>query len=348
MNLTQANKEKKMANRLQELRAKLQEKETKQSSFAADNAIYPFWNIPENTTAQIRFLPDKDETNDFFWVERQMIRLPFAGVVGQTNTNNRETIVQVPCMEMWSETCPVLTEIRPWFKDTSLEDLARKYWKKRSYIFQGFVRENPLKEDDGPENPVRRFVINPSIFDIIKAALMDPDMEEIPTDFEAGTDFRLIRTKQGEFSSYKTSSYSRKTSSLSPDEREAVETYGLFNLSDYLPKKPGEKEVQAIAEMFEASVNGELYDPSRWADSYKPAGLDYSSDKNSSVTSQLKDVSQNTVSDATDNVSTDQESNDSTIETVEQNQPAQTTTPVKKSPKDILADIKAKAEQQRD
>jgi len=28
--------------------------------------------------------------------------------------------------------------------------MGRKYWKKRSYIFQGFVRENPLTEDKTP------------------------------------------------------------------------------------------------------------------------------------------------------------------------------------------------------
>ena len=34
---------------------------------------------------------------------------------------------------------PVLAEVRTWFKDSILEDMGRKYWKKRSYIFQGFV-----------------------------------------------------------------------------------------------------------------------------------------------------------------------------------------------------------------
>lgn len=338
-----------MANRLQELRAKLLEKENKQSSFTSDNAIYPFWNIPENTTAQLRFLPDRDENNDFFWAERQMIRLKFAGVVGQPSTNNRETIVQVPCLEMWGETCPVLTEIRPWFKDNDLETLARQYWKKRSYVFQGFVRENPMKEDDGPENPIRRFVINPSIFDIIKAALMDPDMEEIPTDFEAGTDFRLIRTKQGEFSSYKTSSYSRKTSSLSPNEREAIEAYGLFTLADYLPKKPGEKEIEAIAEMFAASVNGEMYDPAKWAEFYKPAGLDFKgSGGNSAVTSKLNGSAQTSTPSTNDDNSNDDNSNDDSDVKASVEEVVSVQETVKKAPKDILAEIKAKAAQQRD
>lgn len=264
---------------LAELRKKLLEKNNKEQQASNDNAIYPFWNIPENTPAYLRFLPDGDPSNDFFWVERQMIRLPFAGVKGQSS--EKEVTVQVPCMEMWNETCPVLTEVRPWFKDSELEDLARKYWKKRSYIFQGFVREDPLEEKDPPENPIRRFVINPTVFKIIHDALMDPDMEEIPTDYHAGSDFKIVKTKQGQYSSYTTSNYARKTSPLTEDEMAAIEEYGLFNLNDFLPKKPDSKGVEIIAEMFEASYNGEVYDPDKWGQYFRPFGLNVDSSNNS-------------------------------------------------------------------
>ena len=46
--------------------------------------------------------------------------------------------------------------------------MGRKYWKKKSYIFQGFVTQNPLNEDSTPENPIRRFIIGPQIFNIIR------------------------------------------------------------------------------------------------------------------------------------------------------------------------------------
>jgi hypothetical protein len=177
-------------------------------------------------------------------------------------------------MEMFSgETCPVLTEVRPWFKDPSLEDMGRKYWKKRSYIFQGFVNENPLNEE-APENPVRRFVIGPQIFNIIKSALMDPDMENLPTDYVAGTDFRLAKTTKGQYADYSTSKWARKETALTEENLAAIDTHGLHNLNDFLPSKPTPEGVQAIAEMFEASVNGELYDPAKWGQFYKPYGLD--------------------------------------------------------------------------
>ena len=69
---------------LQEIRAKLaeQEKKTSGGGTVSDNAIFPFWNIPEGTTSTLRFLPDSDENNTFFWVERAMIKLPFPGIKG--------------------------------------------------------------------------------------------------------------------------------------------------------------------------------------------------------------------------------------------------------------------------
>ena len=267
---------------LADIRAKLAAMENKGSSNSptqSDNAIYPFWNIDEGTSTVLRFLPDGNPNADFFWVERQMIRLTFPGVVGG---DSKPVTVQVPCMEMYGETCPVLTEVRPWFKDPSLEDMGRKYWKKRSYIFQGFVNENPLNETS-PDNPIRRFVIGPQIFNIIKSALMDPDMENNPTDYVNGTDFRLTKTSKGQYADYSTSKWARKESALTEDQLAAIDTNGLFNLNDFLPAQPTAEGVQAIAEMFEASVNGDQYDPARWANFYKPYGLDTGSQTQSTV-----------------------------------------------------------------
>ena len=262
---------------LAEIRAKLQEQENRgpggSSNTGGDNAIFPFWNIPENSTSVLRFLPDGDSSNTYFWRERQMIRLEFAGVKGQPDS--RKVTVNVPCNEMWGPTgsCPVLAEVRGWFKDPNMEDMGRKYWKKRSYVFQGFVVESSLQEDTTPDNPIRRFIINPSIFNIIKGALMDSDFVELPTDIEQGTDFRLTKTTKGQYADYSTSSWARRERSLDSNERSAIDSHGLFNLNDYLPKQPSEEELRIIGEMFEASVDGEMYDPDKFSNYYRPAGV---------------------------------------------------------------------------
>ena len=257
---------------LAEIRAKLKTQEVNRStsSSGGDNAIYPHWNIQEGQEAVVRFLPDKDQHNTFFWTERNMIKLPFAGIKGQTDS--RPVQVQVPCMEMYGKTCPVLTEVRPWFKDKSMEDMGRKYWKKKSYIFQGFVTTNPLNEENQPENPIRRFIIGPQIFNIIRSALLDPEMEELPTDSVKGVDFRITKTSKGGYADYSTSKWSRRERALDEAERAAIETHGLFNLSDYRPKEPTDAEVKIIKELFEKSVDGEAYDLEKYGQYFRPAG----------------------------------------------------------------------------
>src|SRR6056300_14895 len=260
---------------LAEIRAKLREQETNSSGnrqqSGGDNAIYPHWNMAEGSEAVLRFLPDADPEATFFWKERLMIKLPFAGIKGQTDS--RPVTVNVPCMEMYGEACPVLQEVRGWFKDPSLEDQGRKYWKKRSYIYQGFVADNPISEDTTPDNPIRRFIIGPQIFQIIKGALMDPEMEELPTDYVRGVDFRIKKTSKGGYADYSTSQWSRRERAITDEEKAAIDTHGLHNLNDFLPKKPSDVEVKVIQEMFEASVDGEAYDPERFGQYFRAPGM---------------------------------------------------------------------------
>ena len=259
---------------LAEIRARLQAAESNKGGnqqSGGDNAIYPHWNIDEGQSATLRFLPDGDSKNTFFWVERAMIKLPFNGIKGEMDS--KQVQVQVPCVEMWGEACPILAEVRTWFKDKALEDMGRKYWKKRSYIMQGFVRENPLADDKNPENPIRRFIIGPQIFQTIKSALMDPELEELPTDLMRGLDFRITKTSKGGYADYSTSKWARKESALTEAEQAAIEAHGLFTLSDFLPKKPSEAELKVMKEMFEASVDGKPYDPDRWGAYFRPAGV---------------------------------------------------------------------------
>jgi hypothetical protein len=265
-----------MATSLAEIRAKLQAQQGKGQgggSGGGDNTIYAHWNIAEGSTARVRFLPDANAKNDFFWVAREMIKLPFAGIKGQSDS--KPVIVQVPCIEMYGpgNNCPILAEVRTWFKDPSLEEMGRKYWKKKSYIFQGFVRDNPLSDDKTPDNPIRRFIISPQIFNLIKNALMDPDMENIPTDYVSGLDFSVKKTSKGGYADYSTSTWARKETALTSEEQAAIDAHGLFNLADFLPKMPGEVELKVMKEMFEASVDGQAYDPDKWSQYFKPSGF---------------------------------------------------------------------------
>lgn len=261
---------------LAEIRARIAAQDNKSTGSnnnqQSDNSVYPHWNMDEGTTASIRFLPDGNPNNTFFWVEKQIIKLPFNGVKGHPEM--KQVIVQVPCVEMYGDTCPVLAEVRPWYKDESLKEMANKYWKKRSYLFQGFVRQNPLGDDKTPANPIRRFIISPQIIPIVKAGLMDPEILELPTDYVRGLDFTIKKTSKGGYADYSTSNWSRRESALTEAEQAAIEAHGLHDLAEFLPKKPSAAELNIIKEMFEASVDGQQFDNERWGNYYRPYGLD--------------------------------------------------------------------------
>lgn len=264
-----------MAKSLAEIRAQIQEMEDRKAGKAKvtwNNAVYPQWDIPMSSFVRMRFVHDPNPQSTFFYREKAMIKLPFAGIKGVSES--QELTVQVPCMEMYGpkEHCPVLAEVRTWFKDAALEELGKRYWKKRTYIAQGFVRESPLKEENVPENPIRRFIISPQVQPLLLAVYKDPEIEELPTDFNRGLDFFFRKEPKAgsKWADYSSSGWARKESSLTEAELEAIEKYGISDLSEFLPKKPGPDELRVIKEMFEASVDGQLYDPDRWGEFYGP------------------------------------------------------------------------------
>lgn len=259
---------------LAEIRARIaeQDNKTQRGSVNGDGSTYPHWNIADNASVTARFLPDGNDSNPFFWVERQLIKLPFNGI--KNDPNSRRITVQVPCVEMYGDNCPILAEVRPWYKDESLKEKANLYWKKRSYIYHGFVRINPLVDDVTPPNPIRKFIISSQIQTIIRASLMDPELEESPVDFERGLDFNIRKTPgKGGYSEYTTSSWARRESPLTDAERQAIAAFSIPDLTEYLPKKPSESEMRVIREMFEASVDDQPYDLEKWGAYYKPYGL---------------------------------------------------------------------------
>ena len=300
---------------LADIRARLAAQDNKTSnSNGQGGLVYPHWNIDQGSTAVVRFLPDANTNNPFFWVERAMIKLPFSGIKGG---DAKDTIVQVPCMEMYgeNEACPILAEVRPWFKDKSLEDMGRKYWKKRTYVFQGFVHSDPMNEENAPENPIRKFMISPSIFNSIKASLMDPEMEDLPVDYNNGLDYRITKTQKGQYADYSTSSWTRKETALTDAEHASIEQYGLNDLADFLPPKPDANALKIIHEMFEASVDGQQYDIEKWGNYYRPWGVDKPSGSAPAVTpvadvSNVADTPFQTPAGATEVKTEDTSSND--------------------------------------
>lgn len=264
--------------KLERLRAAMREEADKKnsnkpgSSNGGDNASYPIFNIPENTAATIRFLPDLDDENPWFWRERQTIRLLFEGIVGGQYPTSETVTVTVPCVDMFGDTCPVIAHTKPWWRDDAKKDLARKYYKKRSYIAQGFVVSSPFEEKDLPENPIRRLIFGSSLLEKIKAGLADPDMENHPTDYLNGCDFRIRKTKKQDYNNYDTSEWARRSRPLTEAEQLAIEQFKLFDLKEFRGKRPDAQGIDMIKAMFFASLANEPFDHAAFGDFYRPYG----------------------------------------------------------------------------
>lgn len=262
---------------LQDLRNRLkaeQEKQTNRTKSFENNessALFPFWKLEAGQTASLRFLPDGNKDSGFFWLEKVTVKLPFAGIKG-VNTN--PTSVIVPCMYTWNEKCPIQDAIKPLWTDDAAT--AKIYWRKKAYLFHGFVRKSDFVEENPPENTIRKFALNKSIFDIVHAGLMNPEIEDMPTDYQLGRDFYIKASKQGQYADYSTSSWSMKATSLTESEALAIEKNGIPDIATYLPAKPDSKTLDVIMEMYLDSLNGNPYDPDKYADYYKPFGLDTS------------------------------------------------------------------------
>ena len=150
-----------------------------------------------------------------------MVRLEFPGVKG--GDEHKPVTIQVPCVEMWGDSCPIHAEIRPWFKDPSIRKTLLKNIGKSVLIFsRDFVTQSELQEDTTPDNPIRRFVISPQIFKIISQALMDHNFPEIPTDYEMGTDFRVMKSTKGQYADLLYFNWARRERSLNQEERDAI------------------------------------------------------------------------------------------------------------------------------
>lgn len=272
-----------MANKLAEIQKKLRERAEQHNNSNQDNQgprkLFAHWNdttLPIGEQARIRFLPDGNQDNIFFWREKHEIELTFPGVEG--NPSLGDVRMRVPCMETWpGETCPILADVRPWWKgDADDKSLASKYWKKYSYYLQGFVCELSEGVNETPENPIRIFKVNKKIYESIQSSVMDGDFEESPDDYVNGTDFLIKKNQVGAYKNYDASTWVRRERALDEAELKAIEDYGLFNLEEEIGRKPTPEEVDAIYALFAASLNGELYNPAEFAWlPWRPYGVDY-------------------------------------------------------------------------
>ena len=203
--------------------------------------FFPFWKMPTDSTATVRFLPDANDENPMgFLVENNYHELHING--------KKETF---GCLKMYGQECP-LCALSAHYYDEKSEDhspeIGKMFYRKKSYLGQVLVIDSPVEHD--ANMLVKMIEFGPAIFKVMQAAFQSGDLEEAPYELKGGYNFRIKKTKNGEYSSYTTSSFSPKQTDVADD---VISSLTLHDLKDFkFPAKPA--EVLEVAGM--AALNG--------------------------------------------------------------------------------------------
>lgn len=230
---------------------------TENSNNSGPNNYYPFWNMKVGEQTTVRFLPDLNENNPKeFFIEKAMHTLV---VNGETKS--------VPCLKMYGEDCPICKVSAAFYKKDDKVN-GKKYWRKKQYITQAIVVEDPLpsNEETGATHvgQIRFLALGQKIYEsIIEGISADGDLEDSPVSFENGTNFIIKKRQQGEYADYSRSSFAKRSTALS-DEQIASVKENSVDLSTLLPKKP---DLEKIEQWLELSLNGGKSDSDSDSDS---------------------------------------------------------------------------------
>lgn len=227
--------------RLEALKGAFEKKTTGGGGDQNWKLFFQFWKIPDDSTAVVRFLPDLDADNSLgFLVENLQHELEING--------QRK---KVPCLAMHGEHCPICELSRKYY-DEKNEDLGKKFYRKKSYIGQVIIVDSPIEHDQN--QLVKLIEFGPAVFKQIQSAFQSGDLEEAPYEFKGGYNFRIKKTKSGQYASYNTSSFAPKQSDLDDDVIGALE---LYNLADYRGTKP---DVTTVEALLVAAQTGQAFD----------------------------------------------------------------------------------------
>lgn len=201
------------------------------------SSSYPFWKLDVGAKSVIRFIPDMDEDNALgFVVQKTFHKLTVEGAVKYFT-----------CPSTFGDPCPVCALASRLFNEKrDAEALA--IYKKVTHPAKVLIIEDGLGGEY--EHTVVSINIGKQLFDTVKLEVMDEVLDDVPWDFENGTDFTIRKTKQGEWASYTTSRFAKKSRPLSKKEVSIV-TAGQVDLKTLLEPAPTEAELEAIV----ASLN---------------------------------------------------------------------------------------------
>jgi hypothetical protein len=230
---------------LADLRNKFKQKAEGKKEFTGNSEVYPHWNIEQGgSAATVRILPDKNEDNEnYFYIDKLEHKLDIDG-------KDRK----IACLKMWGEKCPICELSAKYYKAQDKVQ-GKKYYFKRTSLMKALILKDPIdpskNNGESAEGQVKTLQFTFQLMSVINAALASEEeemaLEELPWDMDAGYNFIIKKTSQGDHDNYTTSSFSKKQSAIPEEYREIAEE-GMVDLRTLLPENPGVDKVQALLE----------------------------------------------------------------------------------------------------
>lgn len=274
--------------------------------------VFDFRNLKVGDSVRVRFIDDSD-ANPVFWRERRTRNLKFNSVKDTTGAVlNQATYVDIPAFNkkfdevLWSnlpteylygnDEDVIQKRIGNFWDGTDAgKELYNKFKRRKTYVMRGFLESDV----EGYErNKVYRFIVTEDLFNLISSFMKDTEIAYAPTDKVNGLDFIInvtgknsnINGKTQEVKDYTTSKYARKETPLSEEELNYLQNNELPALLTFIYQKPDTEHENAMIEMFEAIMNDDPYDVTRWGKYYKPNNVQFDGEGKFKLSGKVADV----------------------------------------------------------
>lgn len=214
--------------------------------------FYPFYKMGFDESVTVRFLPDADEDNPLGFV--------LENVYHELLINGKKKKIACLAMHLGVEpkyghtVCPLCAASKAHY-DAGDIALGKAFWRKidvlASVLVVNSTFDYPIKSD---ENPVRLVSLSTKLYDKVESAMASGEFDEAPYDFKDGTDFKITKTKQGEYADYSNSTFVRKSTAISAELLERIQ---LVDLKKFRFAKV---EKEAMEAHMEAFLTGKTYE----------------------------------------------------------------------------------------
>lgn len=226
-----------MALDINQLKAAFSKKSEGSENTGFWDKFYPFYKMDFDAVVTFRFLPDADDENPLgFIVENKYHELT---INGQKK--------RIACLKMFGESCPCCEQSTKYYNEGD-QTMGKKFWRKIDYIAQGLIVNSPFEyEIKSDDNPVRLLSLGPKIYKKIENAIVKGDLENMPYDLQEGHDFRIEKSRQGDYADYSNSSFRPKPTAIS---EEMLARIKLYNLKDFRFAKVEREQMETMIEAF--------------------------------------------------------------------------------------------------